>query len=125
MNFEKNLEHLAREIKEYQTQRGVEKTDQSSVREVLKGYIQHPSVTQVTPSEPAQSSPVNRILPDYVQKTDPAVQEKVAGLIDLALHKGILLSIQAAAKQGPFMVDALHDALTTKIYQELRARKLI
>lgn len=125
MTFEKNLEHLAQEVKEYQTRQGVEKADQSSVREVLKGYVQHPSVVQAVPDNSAPASPMNRILPDYVQKTDPAVQEKVAELIDLALHKGVLHSIQEAAKQGPFMVDALHDALTTKIYHELQTRKLI
>ena len=34
-------------------------------------------------------------------------------------------SFELAEKESPFMIDALHDALTDKFYSELKNRKLI
>ena len=65
------------------------------------------------------------MLPQYLQQESPEIRLKVEKLVDLAFHKGIGASISEAKKYGPFMLDAFHDTLTTKIYEELKSRNLL
>ena len=118
--LEKDIAGLSQEILRRQ-----EKTPspEFSQREILKTVIQEKISAQPasTPTDDAQSS----VLPQYLQKESPEVRLKVEELVEMTLHKGIDASIAEAKKYGPFILDALHDTLTSKIYEELKSRKLI
>jgi len=44
----------------------------------------------------------------------------------LAWHKNISTAVKIARKMGdPLIIDALHDALTEKLFDELKARDMI
>ncbi len=52
-----------------------------------------------------------------------AMQEKLQHLVDLAFEQGLLTAIEQARKTNdPYLLDAFHDTLTDKLYQELVAR---
>lgn len=52
-----------------------------------------------------------------------AMQEKLQHLVDLAFEQGLLAAIDQARKtDNPYLIDAFHDMLTDKLYQELVAQ---
>lgn len=118
--LEKDIAGLSQEILRRQEKIPSPETSQ---REILKTVIQEKIQAQPSPApaNAAQSS----VLPQYLQQESPEVRLKVEELVELALHKGIDASIAEAKKYGPFILDALHDTLTSKIYEELKSRKLI
>ncbi len=91
------------------------------VRSVIGSQIQAQSSR---PAAEAQSEP-STMLPQYLQEESPEVRLKIEELVDVAFHKGIDASIAEAKKYGPFIIDALHDTLTTKLYEELKSRNLL
>lgn len=116
--LEQDIERLTKKIRE-QKEVAPTASEKEIIRITLQAHAQAPAPAQ--PTEP-QASP---ILPKYLQQESPEVQLKIEELVDLAFHKGIEASVQEAKKYGPFILDALHDTLTTKIYEELKTRKLI
>ncbi|MCR4323026.1 MAG: hypothetical protein NUV61_02975 [Candidatus Azambacteria bacterium] len=51
------------------------------------------------------------------------LQEKLQHLVDLAFEKGLVVAIDEARKlNDPYLLDAFHDMLTDKLYQELVAQ---
>lgn len=125
--LEKDIERLIKEVQEHQAEHGAEKIDESAIKAVLESRLrQTPKVVNFQPSGPTEpqdkSSP---ILPSYLDKESPEVKLKVEKLADAAFHHGIEKSVKEARKQGPFILDALHDALSSKLYEELKKRNLI
>jgi len=118
--LELDIERLSEEIKELKEKVSrPETSDQEMVKSVIKTRIQNQPSQQTTPA------PTSGVLPKYLDQESPEVRLKVEELIDLAFHKGIDASVSEAKKYGPFILDALHDSLTGKIYEELKARKLL
>ena len=118
--LEKDIQRLAVEIREHKEKIGQpEMAGEEAVRSVLGARI------QAQPAPEPQNVPLSPILPQYLQQEPAEIQLKVEQLVDLAFHKGIDASISEAKKYGPFILDALHDSLTAKIYDELKARKLL
>lgn len=116
--LEKDIQRLTIEIREHKEKSGQPKiADKEIVRSVIGAQI------QAQPASPPPAQP-SLILPAYLQKESPEIQLKVEELVDLAFHKGIAASVAEAKKYGPFILDALHDSLTAKVYEELKARKL-
>jgi hypothetical protein len=116
--LEQDIERLSRKIRE-QKEAAPSVSEKEIIRTTLQEHAQASTLAQTT--EP-QGSP---ILPKYLQQESPEIQLKIEELIDLAFHKGIQASVQEAKKYGPFILDALHDTLTSKLYEELKTRKLI
>ena len=46
-------------------------------------------------------------------------------MVDSVFHEGLWKTLAKAKKSDPFVLDAFHDALTDKLYDELKNRKLI
>ncbi|MDP3999301.1 MAG: hypothetical protein Q8P76_01745 [bacterium] len=126
--LEQDVARLSQEVKELRSKLGAERADESAVREVLrpKIYSQAPSVSAPSVSQPAgdQSVP-SPMLPDYLQKESPELKMKVEELISLTLSQGIEKTVEEARRYGPFLLDAYHDALTSKMHQELKNRGLL
>lgn len=51
-----------------------------------------------------------------------AAKARVDSLVQMAVSEGIDAAHAAAAKEEPFVLDALHDALAGALYEELRTR---
>ena len=124
--IEKDIQGLSKEIKEHQAESNVEVSSEVEVKDFLKARIGD-SVTQVkTKAQPSDSIlDENNTLPDYLINESKDTKSKVEQLILLAFNKGIEKSLKEAVKSGPFILDAFHDALTSKLYDELKNRKLV
>lgn len=101
----------------------------ASERELVKQAI-HPQIhtqpgadsTQVATSATAAD---DKVLPDYLKDSPQELKLKVESLVELVFNKGIKKAAHEAQKFGPFVLDAFHDAVTDKIYEELKKRKII
>lgn len=117
--LERDIERLSKEVKEHKEKGALpEKPDIEVLKSVIASRI---AQQQPPPSEPQESD----ILPKYLQNEPAEIKLKVEELVDMAFRKGIDISIEEAKKSGPFVLDAFHDALTAKLYDELKARKII
>jgi len=121
--LEADMQRLAVEIKKRR-----ENPDFSSVSEVelLKHSIQSLSGAGQTVPQPSNAEPDAGVLPAYVQSAPAEVKLEIEYLIDMALHQGVgKATAEARKSKNPFIVDALHDALATKLYPELKKRGLV
>ena len=118
--LEKDILRLSQEVREHkETYKGPELGGREAVKAVLGARI------QAQPTPPPTTQTTSPVLPNYLQQEPAEIQLQVERLVDLAFHKGIDASITEARKAGPFILDALHDSLTTKVYEELKERKLL
>ena len=115
--LERDIERLSKEVQELKNNASGQAV---SGRELVKSAI-----GERIQAQPAPASQPSAILPAYLQQESGEIQLKVEKLVDIAFHKGIDAAISEAKKYGPFILDALHDSLTGKIYDELKNRKLI
>lgn len=121
LSLEKDIERLAAEIKGRIAPETPE-VRRETVKEVLGEKIYSVTQSQLSKMDDATESSV---LPDYLQKETVEVKLKVEQLVDVAWHNGIAAAANEAKKIGPFYVDALHDALTDKLYGEFKKRGLL
>ncbi|MBI4991888.1 MAG: hypothetical protein HZB99_01605 [Candidatus Harrisonbacteria bacterium] len=119
--LEKDIERLVREIQELKGKMPQATPEKELVKSALGARIL-PQTGPAVPPATAQPSPV---LPGYLQQESPEIQLKVEELLDITFHKGIDAAVEEAKKYGPFILDALHDSLTGKIYDELKTRNLL
>ena len=117
--LEKDINKLSEEVKEYKEGKPETPPD----REIIKTIIG--SKIQAVPASSPQPLTEEQILPKYLKKESPEIKLKIEELINLAIHQGIDKAITEAKKYSPFILDALHDSLTGKVYAEMKKRKLI
>lgn len=119
--LEKDIERLAAETKE---KAGVTPESQrEAVKQTVAKEIYPAGATPVSKS--TETSAPSPVLPNYLQNANQETRLKVEQLVDLAWHKGIRIAVKEAEKSGSFFVDALHDALTDKLYNEFKNRGLL
>lgn len=118
--LEKDILRLSKEVKRH---REALPSQEISPREIIKSAIGAQIQSQTAPAIPQDAQ--SPVLPQYLQQESPEMQLKVEELVDLAFHKGIEASVKEARKYGPFILDAFHDSLTGKIYEELKVRKIL
>jgi len=116
--LEKDIERLAAEVKG----RASAETPEAQKEAVRKTVAEKIGVAPPPPSGPSTPSPT---LPNYLQTASNEVKLRVEQLVDLAWHKGISAAVKEAKKSGSIYVDALHDALTDKLYNEFKNRGLL
>lgn len=123
--LDRDIARLSREVKERQ-ESGEAEHPEKAVRDILRERM-YPSQQQgqVSQAQPQQPGEPLSVLPVYLQKESPEVRLKVEELADMALHQGLNKAIDEARQYGPFVLDALHDTLTGKLYDELKNRGLI
>lgn len=125
---EPKLEHAAleRDIKRLTAEL---KKNPEKGKEALKTALQ----SQIAPAgedvsaqiQPAKPPATSVSLPHYLDKETDLVKLKVEKLLDMAFHKGIKRAAVEARDSGPLIMDAFHDALTDKLYKELKQRGLL
>ena len=101
----------------------------TAYRELIKQTIQ-PLVKKVDYTAAAAPSPQTddshgSVLPAYLEEASPEVKLQVEKLIDSVFHEGLSKAVAKAESAGSFILDAFHDALADKLYDELKKRKLI
>ncbi len=126
--IEKDIERLSKEIAE---KRNLLEHKNLSERELIKKSLepmirQQPPVSNQQSDVSDQSSDINsQILPNYLKDSPLEIKLQVEKLIDSVFHRGIIKVAKEAQKNGDFVLDAFHDALTDKLHEELKKRKLI
>lgn len=124
--LEADIKRLSREIAE---KRNLPEYKEVPERELIKQTLQplvkqpsiQPSKPTTQPAAPAEES----IIPDYLKDSPPEIKLQVEKLVDSVFHQGIEKTVKEANQAGPFILDAFHDALTDKLYDELKKRNLI
>lgn len=125
--LEADIERLSKEIAE---KRNLLEHKNLSDRELIKQAL-HPLIKPTTndrrPTTDNNQRPItkNQILPDYLKDSPLEIKLQVEKLIDAFFHQGIEKTIKEAQKNNGFVLDAFHDALTDKLHEELKKRKLI
>ena len=129
--MEADIERLSREIAE---KKNLLEHRNLSAKELVKESLEpmfRQNIGQPNVGQPVQSVVVNqqtsqsRILPDYLQNVSSEIKLRVEELVDSLFHQGIEKVISRARRASPFILDAFHDALTDKLHEELKKRKLI
>lgn len=103
-----------------------------SVREMFLDAVSPGSTTPPTSlSQNATSvtTMTDRIQPNlasasYLDYLDDETAEKINELIAELPTRGVASTIEKVGMQEPFVIDAFHDALVDKLYDELKARGL-
>lgn len=119
-SLEADIKRLSAEIKE----RGISEKGKEALKTIVKEQIPAP-ISSVTPTQPAVPPTSSVSLPHYMDGEKDLVKLKVEKLLDLAWHKGVKRASEEARDSGPIVLDAFHDALTDKLYEELKRRGLI
>lgn len=127
--FERDLREMAREIEKKGNEINFSENGEVIVKEILKEKINNIVSVPINNSTVFQTDQTKQfadnVLPNYLEKESPEVKNKIEKLIMLTFNSGLDEAIKQAGMSGPFVLDALHDALTSKLYNELKKRKLL
>jgi hypothetical protein len=97
------------------------------VRQAVRSYTGVQPAAK--PKEPATAAPTAQTvvnpLPDYAESAPPEVKREIERFLEMAFRDGILKASSEAAKSTPFVLDAFHDALAGKLYEELKKRGIV
>lgn len=118
--LEADIKRLAAEVQKH---RENPETRHLSEQEILKKSLQ--SVAGTQPISSVQTQPSDSPLPDYMKDAPAEAKLEIEYLLDIAFHQGIEKANAEAKKSSPFVVDAFHDALVTKLYPELQKRGIV
>lgn len=118
--LEADIKRLAAEV---QKNREKPEVHGLSDQEILRKSIQ--SLGSSQPATPLQAQPSDSPLPDYAKDAPAEAKLEIEYLLDMALHHGIEKANNEAKKSIPFIMDAFHDALVTKLYPELQKRGIV
>jgi len=123
--LEQDIERLSRQIKENKNSPEYkELSEREILRRSLGPIIQRPVLNQpiqFSPAKPFQTT----ILPNYLINDPDEIKINVEKLIDMTFHRGVEKTVEEAQKFGPYVLDAYHDALTDKLYEELKKRGIL
>ena len=122
--LERDIERLGREIAE---RKNLPENQKVPERELVKRAIA-PVILQAqnkSQTDEKKEPEESRALPEYLKEIPEEIKIKVKDLINEVFNKGLVKTVQEAAKADPFVLDAFHDALTDKLFEELKARKII
>lgn len=119
--LEKDIERLSAELK---SGRAEEEKHKEALRAALGTTIYREEMRVDIDKKRAESAPPS-VLPSYLQKAPNEIKLMVEKLLDKAWHKGIEAAAKEARQQGPLILDAFHDALTDKLYEELKKRGVL
>ena len=95
------------------------------VKEVISPLIKQSVVENQQEKVIENQDEREKYLPEYMATEPAEVKEKVEELIQVAFDENIVKAASRASKRGDYFVDAFHDALSGKIYDELKQKKVI
>lgn len=100
----------------------------SSERELIRQTL--PAIQKTAVQSPtAAVKPASQLntLPDYMKNSPAEIAKQVGIYVDKVFQNGLTRTIGEVQKNfsDPFFLDAFHDALTDKLYEELKKRKML
>ena len=116
------IEKISKEIKE---KKELPEYKEKGEKEILKETLETLIKAKIAPPKNSPSPKVLEVIPDYLKDAPEEIKTKVENFVGLVFEKGIKKTAREVQKSGAFFVDAFHDALTDKLYEELKKRKLI
>ncbi|PIU98663.1 hypothetical protein COS61_00160 [Candidatus Wolfebacteria bacterium CG03_land_8_20_14_0_80_40_12] len=123
--LERDIERLGKEVKE---KRNLPEHKDLSEKELVKQILQpivKPTAKIDESSVRSTGQGEESFLPDYLKDSPAEIKLQVEKLVDSVFHQGIEKTVKQANQAGPFILDAFHDALTDKLYEELKRRNLV
>ena len=111
-------ELVRQSVKEMFLDKAVPVTSSSTVTDQTDSTVSQ----TITPSSVGQTMPAGGSYLDYL---DAGTAEIINQLVSEIPTKGISPVIDKVVSQEPFVVDAFHDALVDKLYDELKARGIV
>ena len=100
------------------------------VRQALAEKIT-PSITSSTTTTTSSQTTTPAIgthtktTPSYLDTLDEESVAEVQRLVGIVFDKGFDEAIKEAGKNEPFIIDAFHDALVDRLYDELKSRGIV
>ncbi len=95
------------------------------VRQTVRSYTgAQPAAKPAEPAQPA-GQVIDDTLPEYAESAPPEAKQEVERFLGMAFREGILKASSEAAKSSPFVLDTFHDALSGKLYEELKKRGIV
>lgn len=126
--LEKDIERLSKEVIE---KKNLEENKENPERDIIKQAItplifqvKNQQVKKINDSH-AENSGEETFLPDYLKESPMEIKLQVEKLVESVFDNGLEKTIKKATALNAFVLDAFHDALTDKLYEELKMRKLI
>ena len=121
--IEADLRRVGQEVKE---QTGGSATPEATERALVRQSL-HPMVKAPAAAVPQREQPAvnDESLSPYLRDAAPEVKDRVERLVEDAFKHGVEHAAAEAQMAGPFIVDALHDVLSDRFYEELKRRKLV
>ncbi len=126
--LEKDIERLSREVVE---KKNLSEYKETSERELIKQVITplvlqtKSKVVELTDNSQNASNAEETVLPDYLKNSPAETKLQVEKLVESVFSDGLEKTVKKAVLSNAFVLDAFHDALTDKLYDELKTRKLI
>lgn len=122
-NLEKELVQLSREVSE---KRNLPEHKDLSERELIKKSLE-PVIKQAPIGASTSDQPIQAggQAAGDLNNLPAETRIQVEKLISLVFNDGLMRGVKEAKKSDAFVLDAFHDALTDKFYEEMKKRKLI
>ncbi len=126
--LEKDIERLSREVVE---KKNLSEYKEISERELIKQVITplvlqtKSKVVELTDNSQNASNAEETVLPDYLKNSPAETKLQVEKLVESVFNDDLEKTMKKAVSSNAFVLDAFHDALTDKLYDELKTRKLI
>ncbi len=125
--LETEMRALALEVKKHREHPGLKSL---SDRELIKRSVKAMEVPET--NAPKVIPPANFSaqsigpLPAYAQHAPDDVKLEIAYLVDMAFHRGGVAKANALAKKSDlFVLDAFHDVVAGKLYEQMKKRGLL
>lgn len=125
-NLESEIADLSRQIEakrlQLEQEKGVMIEDREAVAEVVKDHLISAGIENTVPAITATTTATPDDSDDYLETLDESTAQVINGLIAKLPELGLAKTIALAADTNPFYLDVLHDALTSRLYDELVAQ---
>ncbi|HEY4475615.1 MAG TPA: hypothetical protein VJB92_02760 [Candidatus Paceibacterota bacterium] len=126
--LEKEIKELTKEIEQSgNLEQGKEAIKEAIGERIYKSPLP-PETEQASQAQPQTSKEKAKdtsSLPSYAGKLPAEAKLRAEQILDLAWHKGINAAIKEVRKTDPLTMDLFHDAITEKLYQEFKKRRIL
>lgn len=129
-SIEAEIAELSKRIDE---KRKLLETEAGVVEE--KEVVRQAVAEKISPSMPVSTNssatatatvpPKSSSKTSYLDGLDKESVEQIQSLVALVFEKGFDAAIQEVSLMEPFIIDAFHDALVDRLYDELKSRGLV
>jgi len=99
--------------------------EKAIVSEAVEELFIQPVVNNSQTTASSKSSDAGDKTVSYLDNLDPQTTESITALIERIPQVGIAKVVGEASLGNPYLIDALHDALVDKLYEELLARGIV